>query len=47
MPATKSPSQHGAYVAKLLATAPPLTPEQRTKLAELLKPVRVRPGGAK
>jgi hypothetical protein len=28
------------HVTKLLAKAPPLGPEQRTKLAELLKPVR-------
>jgi hypothetical protein len=29
-----------AYIKKTLADAPPLTDEQRTKLAELLKPVR-------
>lgn len=29
------------YVAKVLANAPPLTDEQRTRLAELLRPVRV------
>lgn len=29
-----------AYVASILANAPPLTDEQRTKLAELLRPVR-------
>jgi hypothetical protein len=29
------------YIEKLLATAPPLTDEQRTRLAELLKPVRI------
>jgi hypothetical protein len=34
-----------AYIEKLVDAAPPLTAEQRTKLAELLKPVRV-PGGA-
>lgn len=34
------------YVAKLLAEAPPLTDEQRTKLAELLRPVRRHPGHA-
>ena len=34
-------SEYSAYVAKTLAAAPPLTDEQRTKLAELLKPVRV------
>lgn len=33
-----------AYIEKVLAEAPPLTDEQRTKLAELLKPVRI--GGA-
>lgn len=33
------------YVGKLLAEAPPLTDEQRTRLAELLKPVR-RTAGA-
>ncbi len=29
-----------AFVAKTLAAAPPLTDEQRTRLAELLTPVR-------
>jgi hypothetical protein len=29
------------YVEKILAEAPPLTHEQRTRLAELLRPVRV------
>ena len=29
-----------AYVEKVLAEAPPLSDEQRTKLAELLRPVR-------
>jgi hypothetical protein len=35
------------YIARTLAAAPPLSDEQRTKLAELLKPVRVgaRNGG--
>jgi hypothetical protein len=28
------------YLQKVLAAAPPLTDEQRTRLAELLKPVR-------
>lgn len=28
------------YIAKTLATAPPLTSEQRAKLAELLRPAR-------
>jgi hypothetical protein len=32
------------YIEKTLAAAPPLTDEQRSRLAELLKPVRV--GGA-
>jgi hypothetical protein len=30
-----------AYVAKVIANAPPLTDEQRIRLAELLRPVRV------
>jgi hypothetical protein len=34
------------YVCKVLAEAPPLTDEQRTRLAELLKPVRVSGGAA-
>lgn len=33
-----------AYVEKILSEAPPLTTEQRTRLAELLRPVRI--GGA-
>jgi hypothetical protein len=33
------------YIDKILADWPPLTDEQRTKLAELLKPVRVSAGG--
>ena len=33
------------YLEKVLAAAPPLTDEQRSRLAELLKPVRVRCGG--
>ncbi|WP_131812477.1 hypothetical protein [Mycolicibacterium fortuitum] len=28
------------YVERVLATAPPLSDEQRTRLAELLRPVR-------
>lgn len=28
------------YVARLVAAAPPLSDEQRTRLAELLRPVR-------
>lgn len=34
-----------AIIEKILATAPPLTEEQRVRLAELLRPVR-RHGGA-
>jgi hypothetical protein len=30
-----------AYIARLLAEAPPLTDQQRNRLAELLRPVRV------
>ncbi len=33
------------YIRTVLAAAPPLSDEQRTKLAELLKPVRVHAGG--
>ncbi|MGH3639185.1 MAG: hypothetical protein ACRDUX_09165 [Mycobacterium sp.] len=33
------------YVQRVLASAPPLTDEQRTRLAELLRPVRAA-GGA-
>ena len=33
------------YIEKILAEAPPLNDEQRTRLAELLRPVR-RNGGA-
>lgn len=29
-----------AYVARVIAKAPPLTDEQRTRLAELLRPVQ-------
>jgi hypothetical protein len=32
-----------AYIKKKLAEAPPLTAEQRAKLAELLRPVRIKP----
>lgn len=39
------PPATDAYVARLLSAAPPLKPEQRTKLAELLRPVRQ--GGGK
>lgn len=34
------------YVESVLAEAPPLTDEQRTKLAELLRPVRTAGNGA-
>jgi hypothetical protein len=30
-----------AYVERVVAEAPPLTEDQRTKLAELLRPVRI------
>lgn len=30
-----------AYVARVIAQAPPLTDEQRTRLAELLRPVQI------
>lgn len=35
-----------AYVERILADAPPLSDEQRTRLAELLRPVRTTTGGA-
>lgn len=34
------------YVEKILAAAPSLTDEQKTRLAELLRPVRQRGGHA-
>lgn len=37
-------TQCADYIKETLAKAPPLTSEQRAKLAELLRPVR--PGGA-
>ena len=42
------PNQTGVadYVQKLSAAAPPLSDEQRTRLAELLKPVRTGDGAA-
>jgi hypothetical protein len=33
------------YVTKVLDAAPPLTDEQRCRLAEVLRPVRLCPGG--
>jgi hypothetical protein len=36
-----------AYVEKILAAAPPLSDEQRTRLAELLRPVRRRRAGSR
>ncbi|MGH3634339.1 MAG: hypothetical protein ACRDTS_09630 [Mycobacterium sp.] len=33
------------HINKVLAAAPPLTDEQRTRLAELLRPVRRNGGG--
>jgi hypothetical protein len=33
------------YIERVLAAAPPLTPQQLTRLAELLRPVRRRRGG--
>jgi excisionase family DNA binding protein len=41
-----APDAVDAWVERTLATAPPLTDEQRTKLAELLGPVR-KAGGAR
>lgn len=35
------------YIAKLLADSPPLTDEQRTRLTELLRPVRIHGGDAR
>ncbi|ATD70348.1 MULTISPECIES: hypothetical protein [Gordonia] len=35
-----------SYVGKVLAEAPPLTDEQRTRLAELLRPARQGGGAA-
>jgi hypothetical protein len=34
---------HAEYIRRVLAAAPPLTGEQRAQLAELLKPVRIKP----
>jgi excisionase family DNA binding protein len=43
-PGTNDPVD--AWVERVLATAPPLTDEQRTRLAELLRPVRKTGGTA-
>ncbi len=40
-PAQRRALQAEEYIKKTLSKAPPLTDEQRSKLAELLKPVRV------
>lgn len=34
-------AQIEAYIDKILSEAPPLTAEQRTRLAELLRPARI------
>jgi hypothetical protein len=36
------PTTIADYVEKILAEAPPLTDEQRVRLTELLRPVRLR-----
>jgi hypothetical protein len=33
------------YITRVISAAPPLTAEQRTRLAELLRPIRLCPGG--
>jgi hypothetical protein len=38
--ARRSAERRTAYIKKRVAEAPPLTDEQRAKLAELLRPVR-------
>jgi hypothetical protein len=35
------------HIERVLSTAPPLTNEQRTRLADLLKPVRIHPSTRK
>lgn len=37
---TTEQARHDAYISRVLAEAPPLSAEQRAKLAELLRPVR-------
>lgn len=39
-------ARNSARIDALIAAATPLTDEQRTRLAELLKPVRIAGGGA-
>ena len=34
---------HREYIKKIVDAAPPLTPEQRARLRELLRPVAVQP----
>ncbi len=34
---------NGDYIKKIVDAAPPLTPEQRARLRELLRPVAVQP----
>jgi hypothetical protein len=36
-------TRRAEYLRRVLAAAPPLTGEQRAALAELLKPVRIKP----
>ena len=40
-------SDEDLYVDALVAAAPPLTDQQRTALAELLRPVRIHGGDAR
>jgi hypothetical protein len=42
-PESRSADKVADHVKRALAEAPPLTNEQRTRLAELLRPVRCRP----
>jgi hypothetical protein len=45
VPETHVARRTDEYIAKVLAQAPPLTNEQRTRLAERLRPVRQNPLG--
>jgi len=38
-----SSDDHREYIKKIVDSAPPLTPEQRARLRELLRPVAVDP----